>query len=66
MDEVGRRKQWVFIVRVWLEPAASGPAALRGSVRDVASGAAAYFTSPRDLADFIVLRGGVTDEGAEP
>ncbi len=65
MDDAGRRKQWVFVVRVWLEPASSGPPALRGSVRDVASGAAAYFTSPRDLADFIALRGSVADDGGE-
>ncbi len=66
MDDAGRRKQWVFVVRVWHEPASSGPPALRGSVRDVASGAAAYFTSAKDLADFIALRGIVTDEGGEP
>ena len=65
MDEVGRRKQWVYIVRIWLEPASSGPPALRGSVRDVASPATTYFTSPKDLADFFALRGGVADEGNE-
>jgi len=66
VDEVGGRKQWVFIVRVWLEPASTGPPALRGSVREVASGAAAYFTSPKDLADFIALRRMVDDEEGEP
>jgi hypothetical protein len=61
VDEVGRRKQWVYIVRVWLEPATSGPPALRASVRDVTGGAATYFTSARDLADFIALRGGAAE-----
>jgi hypothetical protein len=66
VDDAGRRKQWVFVVRVWLEPVSSGPPSLRGSVRDVASGAAAHFTSPKDLADFIALRGIVTDDRGEP
>ena len=65
MDEIAVRKQWVYIVRVWLEPASSGPPALRGSVRDVASGAETYFTSLKDLADLIALRGRAADEGNE-
>ncbi|MEJ2292428.1 MAG: hypothetical protein P8Y05_12040 [Deinococcales bacterium] len=66
MDVGGSRKQWVFVVRVWLEPAASGPPALRGSVRDVHSGTATFFTSLKDLADFVALRGRLAEEPPEP
>jgi len=51
------RKQWVYIVRVWLEPSEAGPPSLRGSVRDVAGGPSVFFASTRDLADYITLRG---------
>lgn len=56
VDQANGNDHRVFIVRVWHDPDAEGPAALRGSVRDVSGGPDVFFTSARDLADFIALR----------
>lgn len=63
MNRGERRTEWVYVVRIWLEPSSTGPPALRGSVRDVAGGPSLYFASARDLADYIALRGA---PGPEP
>lgn len=65
MDRDEPRQEWVFIVRVWLEPSGTGPPSLRGSARDVAGGSSVFFTSARDLADYLTLRGTARDPPAD-
>ncbi len=56
MIDIPTRPQHLFIVRMWSEAPASGPAQWRGSVEHVPSGQKFYFTSVRDLNDFIALQ----------
>ncbi len=53
MDRIGERSQHVFIVRLWWEQDRTGSRQRRGSVEHVASGMRLYFTSLRDLNDFV-------------
>ncbi len=56
MGRVGERSQHVFIVRLWWEQDSTGSRQRRGSVEHVASGMRLYFTSLRDLNDFVDQR----------
>ena len=47
----------LFIIRIWEQAEAEGASSTwRGLVQHVASGQQLYFTSLRDLNDFIVLK----------
>jgi len=50
-----RRREWVFVVRMWLE-SESTPPAWRGSIHDVESDLKRYVTGPEEAAEFITIR----------
>ena len=56
MIDIPTRPQHLFIVRMWSETTDPDPAQWRGSVEHVPSGRKFYFTSVRDLNDFIALQ----------
>ena len=55
MIDIPTRPQHLFIVRMWSETDSADSAQWRGSVEHVASGRKFYFTSVRDMNDFIAL-----------
>ncbi len=59
MSEASERSQHLFLVRIWYEPSQATSNSWRGSVEHVPSRQQMYFTSLRDLDDFIRLRIGV-------
>jgi hypothetical protein len=56
MTDGARRREDMFVVRIWREPQPSGAAAWRGCSEHVTSGHKFYFASFADLIDFIRLR----------
>ena len=56
MIDVPTRPQHLFIVRMWSESDSPDSIHWRGSVEHIASGQKFYFTSVRDLDDFITLQ----------
>ena len=55
MNDIPTRPQHLFIVRMWSEADSPDLTRWRGSVEHVASGQKFYFTSVRDMNDFIAL-----------
>jgi hypothetical protein len=56
MPTTTQNSQHLFLVRMWQEGTPPSSKAWRGSVEHVPSGQRIYFSSLRDLDDFIVLR----------
>ena len=56
MIDIPTRPQHLFIVRMWSEADSPDATHWRGSVEHVPSGQKFYFTSARDLNDFIALQ----------
>jgi hypothetical protein len=56
MTDAARRREDMFVVRIWREAQPSGAAAWRGCSEHVSSGQRFYFASFADLIDFIRLR----------
>jgi hypothetical protein len=69
MMDLSSQEQHLFVVRIWQEPGHTALAQWRGSVEHIPSGQRLYFSSLRDLNDFIFLRLGFApaqpDEGRE-
>lgn len=61
MEEVVRRREHRFVVRMWLEPGPEAGGRWRGAVEHVGTGQRLYFASLGDLTDFIAVR---LDDGA--
>ncbi len=56
-----KRRERVFIVRMWSEREASISEAWRGLVQDISSGRKLYVTDPGEVAEFIAVH--LTDAG---
>ncbi len=50
------RQRYLFVVRIWQESNVEQPSVWRGMVEHVPFGQRLYFTSLKDLSDFIALR----------
>lgn len=49
-------RQYLFVVRIWLEAGPEQASTWRGMIEHVPFGLRMYFTSLNDLSDFIALR----------